>query len=129
MHTGAGDDVVHLAGWTNLVTLGGGNNTVFLGSGGNTIVLSAEGADQIENFNLANNDVLDLRDALAQTLWNGDTANLGNYLQVSSAADDTTIALNASGTTGQAAVTLAVLHGAGNFSLADLIGHNALRLT
>ena len=125
--SGSGNDTISVGGAGNTIDAGGGKNTIFGGSGGDTFVLPAAGSgfDTISGFTLTNNDLLDIRAALAATAWNGATATLGNYLKVASNGGATSLAIAPSGSGGGTGI--ASLVGTGTLSLADLLAHNALR--
>jgi hypothetical protein len=97
---------------------GGGNETFVLPVAGN-------GTDTITGFTETNGDVLDLRPALAATLWNGMAATLANYLKVTDSGGSTILSVTPNGI--GAGTVIATLSGAGNLGLSDLLSHNALQ--
>jgi hypothetical protein len=121
--TGAGNDTITLGGSGSTVNAGGGTNFIAGSSGGDTFVLPVAGAgfDFIANFTTGNSDVLDLIPALAATNWNGQANSLGNYVQVADAGGSVVISISPTGS--GASVGIAVLEGAGNLGLNNLLSH------
>jgi plastocyanin len=121
--TGSGNDTIELGGYGNLVNAGGGQNVIYGGEGNDVFVLAAagQGFDTITNFTDLNGDVLDLRTALAATNWNGQANTLANYVKVTDSNGSTTLSVADKGTGGGTAIAL--LSGAGNLNLSDLLAH------
>ncbi len=124
--TGSGNDTIVLGGSGSTVNAGGGSNAITGAAGHDSFVLAkaGQGFDSIFGFTEANGDVLDLRAALTATGWNHQAATLGNYLKVSDGSGGATLSIAPSGS--GSATAIAVLNGAGNLGLADLLSHHAL---
>jgi hypothetical protein len=124
--TGSGNDTITLGGTGNQVNAGGGINVIHGGTGNDTFVLppAGTGFDTITGFTELNGDVLDLRNALAATNWNGRSTTLANYVKVTDNSGSTTISIASKGT--GAGTAIATLSGAGNLGLTDLVAHHSL---
>ena len=125
--TGSGNDTITVGGKGNTINAGAGSNIIHGGTGSDTFVLPAagKGFDTITGFLETNADLLDLRTALGATKWNGSATTLGKYLLVTNdTKGDTTLSIATTGTGSGTAI--AVLEGAGNLALADLLSHRSL---
>ncbi len=135
--SGGGDNVVRCGGGTNTVVLSGwdnrvetgpsaGMNFIYGGCGMDTFVLGgpAGGKDWIASMSLGNGDVLDVRQALAATRWDGRLADLGAYLHVTQAGQDSLISVSDAGQRSSCIADLANCR----VTLGELISHNALQL-
>ena len=116
---------------------GPGTNTVNIGQGAAapkdvSVVLQQGGVDQLLGFSVQNGDVLDLRQALAESQLNlgGDFSKLGSYVAVTDSGGNATLSFNPQGLASGPGSALAVLHGVGpGFTLATLISDHALAIT
>lgn len=111
--TGLGNDTIKFGGTGNTIDAGGGMNTLTETGRNNTIVLPGRGAgvDVIIGKTLTNGDYFDLTAAMASTAWQGNYTQLGNYLSVTQASGQITIAVDPTGVTGGPATTVAILTG------------------
>jgi plastocyanin len=118
---GNGNDTINLNGSSNSVTSGGVANFISVGNGSDTFMLAGQGLNEIAGFAINNGDQLDLTQALTASGWTGTQATLGNYLQVSDAANTATLSIvpNGSG----AGVAIAQLDGVSGLTLATLQPH------
>jgi len=126
IQTGSGQDSISVGGSDNTIDAGGGQNTIASNGSRDVFVLpkAGQGFNTIGGFSLASDDVLNVSAALDATKWNGKSSTLGNYLKVSSAAGDTTLAIAPTGS--GAGTPIAKLTGTGPLTLADLLTHHAL---
>jgi hypothetical protein len=85
---------------------------------------AGSGLDRISGFTETNGDLLDLQASLAGTTWTGDPAMLSHYLLVTSSKGNTTLSIASQGS--GPGTPVAVLVGAGNLGLSDLLSHNSL---
>jgi hypothetical protein len=113
-----GTDTITQSANMNFLSGGGGNEVFVLPAAGN-------GTDTITGFTETNGDVLDLRQALAATGWNGMAATLANYLKVTDSAGSTILSVAPTGI--GAGTLIATLSNGGNLGLSDLLSHNALQ--
>jgi Ca2+-binding RTX toxin-like protein len=122
--TGSGNDTIILGGYGNTVNAGGGMNVIQGGTGNDLFFLpsAGQGFDRISGFTTENNDVLNLKSALAAAGWTGNSATLGSYLHVSDPA--TTAILSIAKGSGFTAV--AQLQGVSGLTLATLQPHLTL---
>ncbi len=138
---GRGDDIIQLQ---SILASG---STVYGGPGTNTVVISQAtapkdvslvlqqgGVDQVTGFSVQNGDVLDLRQALAESQLNlgGDFGKLSSYARVIDNDGNARLLLYPGGITpgGSAGIPLAELYGLGpSTHLATLINDHALRIT
>jgi VCBS repeat-containing protein len=129
---GQGDDAINVNAAKAVVHGGTGTNTINLGNTAqDSIVLQQGGTDNITGLNL-HNDVLDLRQVLAeaQISLGGDFSKLSNYVQVTDSGNDATMSLTTAGQIPNYGATVAVLHGVGpNVTLNTLINDHALAIT
>jgi VCBS repeat-containing protein len=129
---GQGDDTINVNAAKAVVHGGTGTNTINLGNTAqDSIVLQQGGTDNITGLNL-HNDVLDLRQVLAeaQISLGGDFSKLSNYVQVTDSGNDATMSLTTAGQIPKYGATVAVLHGVGpNVTLNTLINDHALAIT
>jgi hypothetical protein len=125
--TGAGNDTIRIAGSGNVITAGSGANEIDDSGSNNRIVLpkAGQGTDDIYGYVLQNGDTLDLRPLLAGTKWNGNAAELGNFVKVAAPnGADTVITVVPTGTVGGASFAVATLNGAGVANLSSLLAHS-----
>jgi len=122
--TGAGNDIISIAGAGNTVNGGTGINIINDSGGGNTIVMPAAGAgmDQIFGYVVQNGDKFDFTAALRATAWDGTAATVGQFLHVATLANDAMISISklANG----AATMVADLHDSGTVSMTTLLAHS-----
>jgi hypothetical protein len=123
---GGGEYTQFLLG-TDTISQSPGMNFLYGGGGNETFVLpvAGNGTDTITGFTETNGDVLDLRQALAATLWNGMASSLSTYLKVTDSGGSTILSITPNGM--GAGTVIATLSGAGNLGLSDLLSHNALQ--
>jgi hypothetical protein len=124
--TGSGNDTIDLGGYGNVVDAGGGTNTIQGGLGQDRFVLPTLGAglDIITNFTETNGDVLDLRPALTATAWNGEAADLSQFVTITTSGSNASVAVSA--VPGGAGTTIATLVGTGTTTLSSLLSHDAI---
>ena len=113
---------------------GPGTNVIRVnGSAQETIVLQQGGTDIVTGFDPQNGDVLDLRQALAESQLNlgGDYGKLGTYVQVTPANGfNATLSFNPNGLASGPGTPLAELRDVGpGVTLATLISDHALAIT
>ena len=123
--TGAGDDTIRIAGSGNTIDGGAGNNMIGDSGSNNTIVLpgAGQGNDNIYGWVMQNGDKFDMRALLATTSWDGNTATLGNFVQVNMSSNNAIITVDPSGVAGGASYNVAILNTTGNLSLSTLLAH------
>ena len=123
----ADGDVITAYGSYNTISGGDGTDSIFGGTGNDIFILpsAARGFDTISGFSETNGDVLDLRQALAKTGWDGMMPSLGNYLLITDDGNDNTT-LSTAGSSSASGLAIATLKGAGNLGLSDLLSHHAL---
>ena len=135
---GRGDDNVNVyAGGSGSTVYGGpGRNNVVIEAGAKdvSLVLQQGGVDQVTGFSVQNGDVLDLRQALAESQLNlgGDFGKLGSYARVVDSGGNARLLLYPGGIApgGPAGIPLAELYGVGpSTNLATLINDHALAIT
>lgn len=121
--TGAGNDTIRFAGSGNTINAGGGDNQLMDSGSNNTIVLpgAGQGNDNILGWVMQNGDTFDLRPALAQTGWNGDTSTLGGYVQVAMSGDNAIISIDPNGTS--RGTPVATLNDVKPMTLSTLLAH------
>ncbi len=90
-----------------------------------TIVLPYPGQGFADIFGpvIGNGNLLDFRPALADTLWNGTSATLAQFVQLSTSATSTVISISPSGSAGGASYQVAKLEGSGAVSLSTVLTH------
>jgi Ca2+-binding RTX toxin-like protein len=129
--TTSGSDVVKLSGWNNLV-IGGIGADVISGGASNVYRVNGTGSVggmDITDFGTANNDLLDVSKILASSGWNGSSATLGGFLNVSETGSGSTlVGIDVTGH-GSHFATVATLGGAVAASVSDLVNRNAIRLS
>lgn len=123
--TGTGNDTIRFAGSGNVIDAGGGNNKLFDSGSTSTLVLGSHGGyDDIYGNMLQNGDKFDLRSLLAQTSWRGDTASIGNFLQVSTSNNNGVLRVDPTGVAGGASHLVATFESSGAMNLATLLAHS-----
>jgi len=129
VQTGAGSDTIVLTGWNNLLSTGPGQDVIYGGLGNDiyTIDPAQTVAETFIGFNLGS-DQIDLSKLLADTSWDQQTADLGNFVQVSGTATDTLIGIDGSGMAGGSVTQVADLQGLTGLGLNTLLADHALRL-
>lgn len=129
VQAGAGTDTIVLTGWNNLVSTGPGQDTIYSGLGNDIYSIDPAQtiAETFVGFNLGS-DQIDLSKLLADTSWDQQTADLGNYVQVSGTAAGTLIGIDMSGAAGGAVTQVADLQGLGGLGLSNLLADHALKL-
>ena len=96
--TGAGNDIVRIAGTGSVVNAGAGTNHIEDSGGSNRIIMPTIGGfDDVFGYVLQNSARLDFRPALSKTAWDGSNATLGSFLRVAMAGADATIAVASTG--------------------------------
>ena len=115
--TGDGDDTIRFAGSDNTIDAGAGNNQLEDSGSNNTIILpsAGQGYDNILGWVTQNGDTFDLRPALAQAGWNGDSSTIGNYVQVGSSGANAIVSIGGS--------AVATLNDAGGTDLSSFLSH------
>ncbi|TAL00688.1 MAG: type I secretion C-terminal target domain-containing protein [Rhodospirillaceae bacterium] len=128
IYGGSGTPTIQIAGSNNKVFVGSGTTSVADSGTNNTITLGkvGGGAADIYGYILSQGDTLDMRPLLAGTQWAGDTASLGNFLQVTNVNANTIIRVNPSGLSIGASYPVAVLHGYAYVTLSGLLPHMTL---
>ena len=124
--TGAGNDTIRFAGTNNVIDAGGGQNMLYDSGSNNTIVLPGanHGVDDIYGYLMQNGDKFDLRHALASTSWKGDLANIGDFVKVSTQANNGIVSINSTGSAGGATYLVAKLEATGTMTLDRLLAHS-----
>jgi hypothetical protein len=119
----SGNHMVFISGSGDTVDLSGGTNTVTDTGNGNTYVIPAagKGSDIFTNNVLTDGDTLDLRSALAATMWNGSTSTLADYLTVTNPSQGTVLSI--APTSGGTGVAIATINGATGTTLSSLLAH------
>ena len=124
-----GNNLVQIGGTGNVITAGKGDNTIWDIGSGNTYVLptAGTGTDTIWAGIGGIIDTLDLQPLLAKTNWNGNTAALGNFLEVVSpttgAENGGDAVLMARNTVHQAWSAVAVFKDCGGLTLSNVLAH------
>ena len=123
--TGSGNDTIRFAGSGNVIDAGGGNNRLLDSGSNNTLVLgSHSGYDDIYGYTLQNGDKFDLRSLLVQTSWKGDTASIGNFLNVTTSDNNGVLRVDSTGVAGGATRLVATFESSGPMNLATLLAHS-----
>ena len=121
---GRGDDNIPALGlFASGSTIYGGPGTNFVNIGQGaaspkdvSVVLQQGGVDQVRGFSVQNGDVLDLRQALAESQLNlgGDFGKLGSYVAVTDSGGNATLSFNPQGLASGPGSPLAVLQEVGS---------------
>lgn len=127
--TGGSNDVIRVAGSGNRVDASSGHNTIMDSGHNNTIVLpgAGQGTDDLYGYILQNDDVLDLRAAMAGTSWDGSSASLSHYLSITPVNNGGDLQVSLSRTASGSASVIAVLHGEGSVDADHVLQHVTLR--
>jgi predicted esterase len=120
----AGDHLVFISGSGNTVNLTGGTETITDTGSGNTYVLppAGKGNDVFTGNVLKGSAMLDLRQALKTTTWDGTPGSAGNYLKVADSAQGAVVSLSAM--PGGAATAIASISGATTADLTAVLAHS-----
>ena len=120
----AGDHLVFISGSGDTVNLIGGTETITDTGSGNTYVLppAGKGIDVFTSNVLKGSAMLDLRQALKTTTWDGTSGSAGNYLKVTDSAQGAVVSL--SPTPGGAATAIASISGATTADLKAVLAHS-----
>jgi hypothetical protein len=115
---------VFISGSGNTVNLTGGTETITDTGSGNTYVLppAGKGNDVFTGNVLKGSAMLDLRQALKTTTWDGTPGSAGNYLKVADSAQGAVVSLSA--TPGGAATAIASISGATTADLTAVLAHS-----
>jgi hypothetical protein len=119
----SGSRMVFVSGSDNSLNLSGGTNTISDTGTGNVYFVPAarHGKDIFTSNITTNNDILDLRPALAATKWNGAASSLSGYLTVTDSASGAMISLaSRSGGSGR---EIAFIDGATKLTVGTLLTH------
>ncbi len=124
--TGDGNDTIRFAGTNNVIDAGGGQNVLYDSGSNNTIVLPGanQGVDDIYGYVMQNGNKFDLRHALASTSWQGDLANIGDFVKVSTQGNNGIISINPTGSAGGGSQMVAKLESTGTMTLDRLLAHS-----
>ena len=126
VQTAGSSDTVVLTGWNNLISRDPGQDTIYCGLGNDIYGIDAAqtSTETFVGFQLGS-DQIDLSKLLADTAWDQQTADLSNYVQVSSGPTDTMIGVIVGGSLTQ----VADLQGLGGLGLGTgLLADHALKL-
>ncbi|MCB4821864.1 calcium-binding protein [Roseicella aerolata] len=109
---GDGDDLLRVQGSGNTVDGGAGNDTIHLSGTEHRIILNApgDGTDEIHGSIIRGGHLLDLRDALRSTGWDGDPERLADYVTVTRHKGDTLLSINLTGLEGDPTYAIAILN-------------------
>jgi hypothetical protein len=120
----SGSRMVFIRGSDNILNLSGGTNTIADTGTGNVYIAPAGGhGSDVFTYNIiSNNDILDLKTALATTNWNGAASSLSRYLTVTDSANGAMISIKS--TLGGAGRQIAFIAGATNLNLSTLLTHS-----
>ena len=120
-----GTNNVDIAGANNLVDAGIGWNTIKDNGSNNTLVLHAATGIRQDLYGaiLTNGDVLDVRNVLGATNWNGSASTVASYITVQSANNGADTNLLVSATAGGKGTIFANLHNTGTVTEAMLLPH------
>jgi len=131
---GAGDDTFNLASGNNIVTGGKGNDTFYMscpmeGAAGSpslqTIFVlnrAGDGTDQIFGNVIRDGHMLDIRDALSATTWDGSVEHLSDFVGIRSLGGKAVVSITPTGIPGDPAFDVAVIHQGGAVYSA-MLGH------
>ncbi len=102
--------------------------TVNAAAGNQTLLLPGIGAgvETVTGFAFGNGEVLDLRNAMLGSMWNGDPTTIGNFVTTTQSGGNTFVSVAPTGHGGGS--TVAVLAGL-NTDLATLTAHHAISYT
>ena len=107
---------------------GSGADTLYGNDGLDTFLFETatwDATDTIENFSASGRDAIDISDLL--TGYNYTTSNINDFVQLTEASGNTTIAVDANGTTGGSSYTdVAVLNGVTGLDLYQMIAADNL---
>lgn len=124
-----GNATISIANSGNTINVGSGTTRIN-DSGINDVIGFSNiggGMTDVYGYIFENGAKLNLKPLMAKTAWDGNSATLGNFLQVRVAGDTATITVRPSGLTGGVSQDFVALHGESWLTLATLVPNAILR--